>query len=141
MKELTYLKEKLSGHSLIILKDDTELISDERGIRPLLAHIRSGEDLRGAYAADRIVGKAAAMLYVLLRVRAVYADVMSKSAREIFDKYGIHYEYETLTENIVNRSGDDLCPMEKTVMDIAAPEDALAALKAKAAAMKGTVTG
>ena len=40
--------------------------SEEHGIRPLMRWLNEGTDLSGASAADRIVGKAAAFLYVLL---------------------------------------------------------------------------
>lgn len=51
--------------------------SEEHGVRPLMRWLNEGTDLSGASAADRIVGKAAAFLYVLLGVRTVYAPLMS----------------------------------------------------------------
>lgn len=56
--------------------------SEEHGIRPLMRWLNEGTDLSGASAADRIVGKAAAFLYVLLGVRTVYAPLMSVPARK-----------------------------------------------------------
>ena len=56
--------------------------SEEHGVRPLMRWLNEGTDLSGASAADRIVGKAAAFLYVLLGVRTVYAPLMSVPARE-----------------------------------------------------------
>ena len=55
--------------------------SEEHGVRPLMRWLNEGTDLSGASAADRIVGKAAAFLYVLLGVRTVYAPLMSVPAR------------------------------------------------------------
>ena len=54
--------------------------SEEHGVRPLMRWLNEGTDLSGASAADRIVGKAAAFLYVLLGVRTVYAPLMSVPA-------------------------------------------------------------
>ena len=54
--------------------------STERGVKPLLDFIENGPNLRGFSAADKIVGKAAALLYVLLGVKEVYAPVMSETA-------------------------------------------------------------
>ena len=62
--------------------------SEEHGIRPLMRWLNEGTDLSGASAADRIVGKAAAFLYVLLGVRTVYAPLMSVPARETLRAHG-----------------------------------------------------
>jgi hypothetical protein len=40
-----------------------------------------------------------------------------------------------LTENIINRSGTGLCPMEEAVKDIDDLKEALAAIQAKVAAL------
>ena len=80
--------------------------STERGIAPLIAIIDGGIDVAGAVAYDKIVGKAAALLYVLTGVGAVHAGVLGKAAARLFDENGIAYTYETLTENIINRKGN-----------------------------------
>ena len=66
--------------------------------------------MRGGYAADRIVGKAAALLYVMMGVKGVFAEVLSESALAVLNKHGVHAEYSVLTPNIINRAGDGLCP-------------------------------
>ena len=43
---------------------------------------------------------------------------MTKKAKEILEKNGIKVTFETLTDKIINRTGTDICPMEKAVMDI-----------------------
>ena len=87
--------------------------------------------MKGFSAADKIVGKAAAMLYVILGVKAVYSPVMSETAAEVFTNYNIAYEYDELTQNIINRNGDGICPMEETVKNISDPTEGFAALKNK----------
>lgn len=44
-------------------------------------------------------------------------EVLSMGGKEIFEKFGVRFEFETLTEKIINRSGTDICPMEKTVLN------------------------
>ncbi len=78
-------------------------------------------------AADRVVGKAAAFLYVLLGVTAVYAEVLSEPALKVLRGHGMAVEAQCVVGRIVNRKGDGLCPMESAVMEI---EDAAAAYKA-----------
>ena len=107
-------KQKLKNGSFTLVLSDGEqiLTSCERGVKPLLMLIESGEDYSIFSAADKVVGAAAAYLYVLLKVREVYAPTMSEKAKAVFQKYGIPFEAESFTENIINRRGDGLCPME-----------------------------
>ena len=109
-------------------------VSFETGIRPVID--RLNEDIyyfKGLSVADKIIGKASAMLLCLSGVKEVYAAVLSKSGQEIFDKYGVAYEYGELTDYIVNRKGDDMCPMEMTVKDIDDLKEAYEALNRKIA--------
>lgn len=131
--ELTYAKEMLrrGGYTLVICLSGKVQVSSEKGIKPLLQIAESGENWSGAYAADKIVGKAAAMLYVLLEVKAVFAEVLSESAKEVFEQNGIEYTFETLTEKIVNRQGTGLCPMEQAVKDVQNPSGVLRAVNEK----------
>ena len=92
--------------------------------------IDGGEDLRGCSAADRIVGKAAALMYVLLGAREVYADVLAEKALEILRRNGIDAYYGELAPVIINRRGDGPCPMEIAVADTDAPEEAYSEVKA-----------
>lgn len=98
--------------------------SFERGVKPLLEMIDEGTDLSGYSAADRVVGRAAAFLYVKLRISEVYSYVLSRPAVEIFDRYRIPVSYEKLVDVIVNRTNTGLCPMESSVMDTNDPEEA-----------------
>lgn len=102
-----------------------------RGVKPLLDWLDSGEDLRGFCAADRIVGNAAAFLYVLLGVSAVYADVMSEKAKQTLESHGIEAVCALEVSGIINRINTGPCPMEQAVSGISDPDAALAAIKSK----------
>lgn len=136
LDELTYAQQMLThgDYSLLLCLGGHVYFSEDRGIRPLLELIPTDE-WRGAVAADKIVGKAAAMLYVLLGVDALYAEVLSKPAKEILESSKITCRFGTLTDNILNRKGDGLCPMEQAVQDIDNPADAPDALRAKIQAL------
>lgn len=103
------------------------------GISPLYELYRSGRDIRGWSAADKIVGRAAAMLYLLLGVREVYAEVMSEDALTLLRIGGVCAEYGTLCRAIVNRAGTGVCPMERAVSGIDVPEEAARAIGAELA--------
>ena len=113
----------------VLCKGDIIYFSEDKGISPMINFINDGLDMHGFSAADRIVGKAAAMLFIFAGIKEVYASVISKDAAEIFLQYGIRYTYDTLTDKIINRKGDDICPMEKTVKDISQPQLAYEAIK------------
>ncbi len=135
---LAELRKQLESENLtcIVQKDDHILSSQLRGIRPLLNWIQQKENLNGAYAADRIVGKAAALLYVLMGVKGVFAEVLSESGLAMLKKHGIYAEYATLTPNIKRRDGNGLCPMEETVLLIDEPYEAYVALQKKVEQLK-----
>ncbi len=100
-----------------------------RGVRPLLALLDSGEDFAGFSAADKVVGKAAAFLYCLLGVRAVYARIISQPACQVLEDAGIEVRFDTQVPAIRNRTDTGLCPMESAVWSIREPGQALAALR------------
>ncbi len=125
MKDLLYAKEQLQFHKLCFVKDNAYYFCDKNGIQGLIDFIENGRDLTHFSVADTIVGKAAALLYAYLGIKAVYANVLSKKAIPIFEKYNIYYEYNVLTEEIINRSKTDICPMEKAVLDIFDPKEAV----------------
>ena len=68
---------------------DEEFFSFERGVKPLLNLIDLGEDFSGFFVADKVVGKAASMLYILLKIEEIFAEVISQPALEILNKNGI----------------------------------------------------
>ena len=125
------------GITCIVWKDGADpLVSRVRGVRPILDWIEEGADLKDAAVCDTIVGRAAAMMYVLSGVAQVYAKVMSRGGEEELRKAGIAYEAESFTEKIVNRQGTGMCPMEQTVLEITDPQEAFAALKEKVAQLQ-----
>lgn len=105
------------GHTCAFCIDGAVTASDERGILPLL-RLCDDPPPRGFCAADKIVGKAAAMLYAHLGASAVYADVLSNAGEAVLRAHGVYCACKTKTDAIINRKGDDICPMEKRVADI-----------------------
>lgn len=87
-----------------------------------------GKDLKGYSAADMIVGKAAAMLFVKAGICAVHGKVMSEAASEYLEAHHIPHSYDKLTEQIINHTGDNICPMEAAVANISDPEEGYNAL-------------
>lgn len=135
---LTQAKELLAegDYTCVLCKEESVHTSTQRGIKPLLTWHDSGIGLNGFSAADKVVGRGAAFLYILLGVKEVYAPVMSELAATLLEEHGIEISYETLVPSIVNRAGDGGCPLEQAVIDIEEPQEALAAIKKKLTELK-----
>ncbi|MDE6598266.1 MAG: DUF1893 domain-containing protein [Clostridia bacterium] len=131
MSDLQTAKNNLVGHTLCLCKDGNCILSDKRGIAPMMDLIAEGVDLSGYSVADTVVGKAAAMLFVKCGIKNVFAKTLSENGKRILDKFNLAYEYEMLTEKIINRAGTDMCPMEKAVLDTDDIDEAYEILKTK----------
>ncbi len=129
MTDLQIAKNNLAGHTICLCKNGNCLYSESRGIAPMMNFIDSEENLTGYSVADLVVGKAAALLFVKCGIKKVFAKTLSEKGKRILEMYGVDYEYETLAENIINRMGTDICPMEKAVSNTDNPENAYPILK------------
>ncbi len=131
MTDIQIAKNGLDGHTICLCRDGNCIFSEKKGIAPVMDLIAEGIDLTGYSAADRVVGKAAAMLFVKCGIVCVFAKTLSSHAKKVFESRGIEYSFETLAENIINRAGTDICPMEKTVLNTDNVEEAYTLLKNK----------
>ena len=120
---------KDSKYTLVLCNGDTLYTSTQRGVTPMLEFIDGGTDLRGFSAADKVIGKAAAMLFVHAGVIEVHTDVISKAAADFLGPKGVTFTYEKLADNIINRKGDGICPLEMVTADISDTNVAIAAIK------------
>lgn len=115
---------------------DRVMTSKQKGIAPIVERVDSEESLQGTAVADKVIGKAAAMLLLYAGVQAVYGEVMSNTAYTLLTENGITAEYGVLTPVIINREGTGPCPMEEAVAPLTEPAQALPALKAVLARLK-----
>jgi len=134
MQDLETAKNSLvkKGLTLSIVKNgDTIFETVSNGISgPLEAIEKLGDGLEGASVADRVAGKAVALLCIYARVKAVYATILSKRAKDVFEKYALYHEWDNLVENILDINKAGTCPFEKLAGQISNPRDAYRRLKA-----------
>ena len=123
------------SYTCVICGENLTLTATERGVKPLAAWLEEGRNLENCWAADKVVGKATAYLYCLLKVRGVYARVVSRPALEVLRANGIEARYDTLAEYIINRRGDGMCPFEQTVLESDDPASAWALIRQKLESM------
>lgn len=129
------LLKKDEAACVIITKELVPLESRKNGIAPLLEWLQESPDtLKGACAADKVVGKAAALLMVYGGINEVYAEIISESAEDLLKQNRIQYEYGQKVSYIQNRTKTGMCPMEQRCLDINSPEEAYTALSKMAAA-------
>ena len=117
------------GNTCALVGESKTLCSTKRGVAPLLAWLDEKESCKGLIAADKVVGRAAAFLYLLLGVSEVHALVLSDSAEEVFLRFGLPYSLQEKVPAIRNRVGDGFCPMEQAVLGIEEPLSALTAIR------------
>lgn len=126
------------GFTCVVCDDLNVHTSTMRGVAPLLKWLDEGMSLQGFSAADKVVGKGAAYLYILLEVKEIYADVISRPALETLKNHNIPISYTILTEAVRNRDNTGFCPVETAVMNIGNPHDALAAIRNKLENLKNS---
>ena len=131
MTDIENAENALEGHSLALCRDGEIITSDLRGVAPMLFFLDNNTNLAGFSAADLIVGKAAAMLFVKAGIKEVYARVMSESGLDFLIRHGIECSYGTLCEKIINRDKTDICPMEKAVADVDDIDEGIERIKNK----------
>lgn len=110
-KAVAMLRE--GNHSLVVARDGEFRCFDSRGVADLYRLLSNEpEVLDGAFVADKVVGKGAAALMSLGHVKGVNTGVISRGALELLDREGVVAEYDLLVENIINRTGTGICPVE-----------------------------
>lgn len=139
MNFLDKAKQKLlnSNHTFVCINEDTVFTSEKQGIAPIMELLHKDKNLlKGAYIADRVIGKAAALLLIKGEIKELYADIISEHAMLVLKKSNIIVSYGKLVPYIENRKKDGMCPMEETVLNTESPEEAYVKLKEKIQSMQ-----
>ncbi len=132
-------KKTLGRTNTFVCKNGKKVFkSEKRGVAPVVELLETDPDmLKGAYVADKVIGKAAALLLIKGGIKTLYTDVISEKAIKVLENYGkISVSYKTKVPYIVNRTKDGMCPMEKATYDIEEPEEAFKVIKATMEALK-----
>ena len=122
-----------SAYTCVLIRESEILTSSKRGVSPLLDWLDSGKSFEGFSAADKVVGKAAAYLYVLLGIRALYTKVISSQALEVLSAHNVEILFGEKVDRIRNRDNTGFCPMELCVADVDTADGALTAIRNKLA--------
>lgn len=120
------------GTASCVLVKNGEIIhtAEGRGVAPLIWLLDNKPGLmKDALVVDKIIGKAAAMALLCGGAKSVWALTMSRPAQEYLRERGVAAECGMCIESISNRSGDGICPLERSVYGIDDPQEGLARLR------------
>lgn len=121
-------------HTLEVYHDNKLIFyNDGNWLHPLFAFdefLKSVENERSELAVhDKIIGRAAALILLHLKITTVRAGIMSQLAKDILDEFNVQYEYSELVDRIQ-------CRTESMLQHEHNPEKAFRILKGLAAKSK-----
>ena len=119
------------GFALSVVKDGKTIIQSKTpGVSALVTAIeKDRQSFRGASAADKVLGRAAAMLFVYSEVKCVFALLASQDALATLKMFSVPFECEKTVAQILNRTQTSTCPFESLIRDVEDPQDAFEKLK------------
>lgn len=105
----------MSGNTLWVYGGNTLLFTSSKpGLQSLLEYIGKAVPSQGVVKIfDKVVGNASALLSVKAGCKEIYSPLGSELAIKTLRSYNIQYHFGSITPYILNREGEDMCPMEK----------------------------
>lgn len=120
------LLEKSEGVVCVVVDSTKDAhFATHRGVKPLVDWLRNTPKvLKGGFVADKVIGKAAAMLMVYGGVKEVYGGIISESAAQFLQDSGVPFTAGKKVPFIVNRDNTGMCPMESRAQSLKTPQEA-----------------
>lgn len=120
------MKASLDAGKAAVIARDGKIVAEleGRGVKPLLDALAADpKAFEGVVAMDKVIGRAAAAIYIVGKADTVIAPVMSVGAKELLERHGVKAVTENPVPYIINRRRDGMCPMDKATMDLENPEE------------------
>ena len=121
MDKLEIVKNRLfeTNASLVVMFSNGEIKEYfNKRVIDIVSILKENKDgLKDAIVADKIIGKVAATLMTKAGVKKVYSKILSKFGKDVFDNNNIPYEYDIITEYVINNEKTGMCPMENKFKD------------------------
>ncbi len=116
MKDIELAKSLLDKEkqAIVIVKEgQTIFSSDGKGIKPIYTALNKLKyELRGSSVADKVIGKAAAMICEYAGIKELSTKLISENAIDVLENTSIIYNYEKSVPYIKNRDQSGMCPVE-----------------------------
>lgn len=118
------------GLSLLVFNHDSLTTHANRGVQDLLLLLsEQPERLKGAVAADKIIGKAAAAIMATGGVKEVHTNIISTPAKRLLGDQGILVFATEEVPMILNRDRSSMCPIDTQIADIESIEECVNVLQ------------
>lgn len=133
-QDLEHAKNEFMHRNLgFIIVNDSKILAEsrEKGVAPFYFALAKNKNVKGGSVADKIVGKAVALLCAYGGITSVYTPVISQPALNVLNAHNIHVEVEKVVPMILNRNKDGQCPIEALIMELNTPKKAYTVLKKK----------
>ena len=131
--DLNIAKQRLKQKNLALViakKGEVVFETSSHGIGGLLKAIEElGKQMKGSSVADKIVGKAAALVCVYAGVVAVFAVTASEKGIQALRDNNVLCRFGSKVPHILNYKRNDICPFEKLVINISNSKEAYEKLK------------
>ncbi len=119
-----------NGEHSLVISNKTINTYDGNGVSDLMRILDEQPNiLNGATLADKVVGKGAAALMVIGKVKEVYSDVISQPALNLLVDNKIVVTYGQCVPQIRNRMGTGFCPIETLCLPCKTAEECLIKIK------------
>jgi hypothetical protein len=133
MTDLDIAKNKLCEEdlSLAIVKNGEVLFETKsHRISGFMEAIENlGSNIEGSSLADKVAGKAIALLCVFAKIKEVYAKVLSRKAQVILKQHNIIHHCGEIVDNILDQNKNSMCPFEEAAATLSSPQEAYAAFR------------
>ena len=112
------------GYSCVIRNGNEVRTFTMRGVADLYFLLKNDKNfLKGAFIADKVVGKGAASLMVLGGISGLYTDIISSQALPLLRQAGIQVNFGKEVPHIINRAKDGWCPIETLCKNAATAQE------------------
>ncbi len=109
--------KNLERHTLAIYKDGKIKYYNQRNLKPVFLALEDfNNNFENCFIADRRISKASAMLFAYGNAKNIITPVMTKSAKEFFDRRGINCIADEIAGSVLDKNSKIKCPLEKTVL-------------------------
>lgn len=135
MNNLKLAKSTLfeNEYSIVVVKEN-EIVykSESKGLQSLISLYKTKKNtLEDSSIADKVIGRAAALILIGSNIKEVYADLISQNAIEILNKSNIPYEYKSQVKEIRNRDNTGMCPMEELSLKCVSADELIEKIEEK----------
>lgn len=128
---MSQLFEQYPDKTVIIYKENQVVYTSEfRGVRPMMDYMKVyGPSREPLTVVDRIMGRGAVMLAVLINAKSIKTPIISETALALAKIHGLTVEADKVVPYIINREGNGRCPIETSVLDIEDVQEGYEAIK------------